>query len=79
MHYFEIQRIIWNYNDYIYILYTYIYMNYFEIQRIINNYNDYIYIYIHKLIEIQRTLNNYKNYIYIYIYIYTCTVSKYHE
>ena len=60
MNYLGIQRLIWNYNDYIYIIYIYIYMNYFEIQRMIKNYNDYIYIcvciyiyiYIHKLFEI---------------------------
>ena len=45
MNYLGIQRLIWNYNDYIYIIYIYIYMNYFEIQRMIKNYHDYIYIY----------------------------------
>ena len=44
MNYFEIQIMIKNYNDYIYI-----YMNYLEIQRMITNNNVYIYIYIYEL------------------------------
>ena len=41
MNYFEIQRMINNYNDYIYI---YIH-KLIEIQRTLNNYKKYIYIY----------------------------------
>ena len=54
MNYFEIQIMINNYIDYIYI---YIHMNYLEIQRMITNNNDYIYIYIH-IQKIFRNINN---------------------